>query len=1721
TAAPTVVITSNDSTLRAGKVAMLTFTLNEAASNFSAGDISVTGGSLSGFTTVSGTVYTATFTPTANSTTPATVDVAGSAFTDAAGNANIAATQLRLSVETQAPTVVITSNDSALSVGETATLTFTLSEAASNFAAGDISVAGGSLSGFTTVSGTVYTATFTPTANSNTPATIDVAGATFTNAAGNTNTAATQLSLNVDTLAPTVVITSNDSALSVGETATLTFTLSEAASNFAAGDISVTGGVLSGFTSVSSTLYTATFTPTANSNTPATINVAGATFTDAAGNANTAATQLGLSVDTLAPTVVITSNDSALSVGETATLTFTLSEAASNFAAGDISVTGGILSGFNTISSTVYTATFTPTLNSNTPATIDVAGATFTNAAGNTNTAATQLSLNVDTLAPTVVITSNDSALSVGEAATLTFTLSEAANNFTVGDISVAGGSLSGFSTVSGTVYTAIFTPNTNSNTPATIDVAGATFTDAAGNANTAATQLSLSVDTQAPTVVITSNDIALSIGEMATLTFTLSEAANNFAVGDISVTGGILSGFNTISSTVCTATFTPTANSNTPATIDVAGATFTDAAGNANIAATQLSLNVDTQAPTVVITSNDSALNIGEMATLTFTLSEAASNFAAGDISVTGGALSGFTTISSTVYTATFTPTANSNTPATIDVAGATFTDAAGNANTAATQLSLSVDTQAPTVVITSNDSALNIGEMATLTFTLSEAASNFAAGDISVTGGALSGFTTISSTVYTATFTPTTNSNTPATIDVAGATFTDAAGNANIAATQLSLSVDTQAPTIVITSNDSALNIGEMATLTFTLSEAASNFAAGDISVTGGTLSGFTTISSTVYTATFTPNANSNTPATIDVAGATFTDAAGNANIAATQLSLSVDTQAPTVVITSNDSALSVGEAATLTFTLSEAASNFAVGDISVAGGSLSSFTTISSTVYTATFTPNTNSNTPATIDVAGATFTDAAGNANIAATQLALSVDTLIAIELSVIAAGIGGFVINGQCAGDKSGCTVNSAGDVNGDGLNDLIIGAYLSDPAAGSNAGRSYVVFGKTGTNAIDLSAIATGVGGFVINGQGASDRTSYGTSGVNSIGDINGDGLSDLIIGAKYGTAAAGLKAGRSYVVFGKTDTNAIDLSAIATGVGGFVINGQCAGDQNGFSVSGAGDVNGDGLSDLVVGAWKSDPTAGSNAGRSYVVFGKTDSNTIDLSTIAGGTGGFVINGQCANDSSGNKVTSAGDVNGDGLSDLIVGAFLSDPTAGTNAGRSYVVFGKAGTGAINLSAIATGTGGFVINGQGASDYSGVSVNSAGDVNGDGLSDLIVGAHQSDPASGSNAGRSYVVFGKAGISAVDLSAIAAGSGGFVINGQCAGDQNGFCVTSAGDVNGDGLSDLIVGSRRSDPAAGTDAGRSYVVFGKTDTSAVDLSAIAAGSGGFVINGQCAGDQSGYSVASAGDVNGDGLSDLIVGGYVSDPASGVDAGRSYVIFGSTAGVFYQTAVDQLGTSGDDTLTGTSAAETLVGGAGNDTLIGAGGADVLYSGAGNDTIVINAGNVTALAASFGAGGNTVQLARIDGGSGIDTLSLQGAGITLDLTGIANQGASSPNSTSRIESIERIDLTGSGNNTLNISLKDVLDMTGMNNFNNANGWVNGTYTLKAGGANGANPEQRHQLVIDGNTGDVVNAVGWGSSVGTVTNGGHTYDVYNQGTFAQLLIDTALTRTVI
>ncbi|MDJ0648962.1 MAG: calcium-binding protein [Xenococcaceae cyanobacterium MO_188.B19] len=587
------------------------------------------------------------------------------------------------------------------------------------------------------------------------------------------------------------------------------------------------------------------------------------------------------------------------------------------------------------------------------------------------------------------------------------------------------------------------------------------------------------------------------------------------------------------------------------------------------------------------------------------------------------------------------------------------------------------------------------------------------------------------------------------------------------------------------------------------------------------------------------------------------------------------------------------------------------------------------------------------------------------------------------------GTNGFVINGIDSGDLSGFSVSNAGDVNGDGFDDLIIGAYLADPNGNGNAGESYVVFGGADvgqSGSLELSAL-DGTNGFVINGIDSGDLSGRS---VTNAGDINDDGIDDFIIAAQGADPNGNGNAGESYVVFGGADvgqSGSLELSAL-DGTNGFVINGIDSGDsdRSNTSVSNAGDINNDGIDDLIIGAFRADPNGNGNAGESYVVFGGANvgqSGSLELSALDG-TNGFVINGVDSFDLSGFSVSNAGDINDDGIDDLIIGAIAADPNGKDRAGESYVVFGGANvgqSGSLELSAL-DGTNGFVINGIDVSDDSGVVVSNAGDINGDGIDDLIIGANDGDPNGNSNAGETYVVFGGANVGqsgSLELSALD-GTNGFVIKGIDSSDYSGDSVSNAGDINGDGIDDLIIGALFADPNGEDTAGESYVVFGGANvgqSGSLELSTLD-GTNGLVINGIDSSDQSGRSVSSAGDVNGDGIDDLIIGANGGQPNGNFRAGESYVIFGFKP----EENPEIKGTANNDFLSGTSEAETISGLGGNDSLKGLAGDDTLLGGNGQDTLRGNAGDDVLEGEQgfdllFGDLGNDT----LSGGLGSDTL--------------------------------------------------------------------------------------------------------------------------------------------
>lgn len=379
--------------------------------------------------------------------------------------------------------------------------------------------------------------------------------------------------------------------------------------------------------------------------------------------------------------------------------------------------------------------------------------------------------------------------------------------------------------------------------------------------------------------------------------------------------------------------------------------------------------------------------------------------------------------------------------------------------------------------------------------------------------------------------------------------------------------------------------------------------------------------------------------------------------------------------------------------------------------------------------------------------------------------------------------------GGAAGDYLGWAVSGAGDVNGDGFDDVIVGAGYEDTVNGNGSGSARVLSGLTGTVLYTIDGHMPGV----LSGRA-----------VGGAGDVNNDGFDDVIIGADSDDTN-GMNAGSARVYSG------------ATGLVLHTFNGDAADERLGASVSGAGDVNGDGFDDVIVGAFLEDAN-GSNSGSAFV--------------FSGVNGALLhrFNGDAVSDWLGSSVGGAGDVNGDGFDDLIVGIELDDNN-GTNAGAARVFCGA--TGAILHH----------FDGDSAGDLFGGDVSGAGDVNGDGFDDVIVGA-RADDNNGDGSGSSRVFSGATGAILHHF------------DGDSAGDFFGGAVSGAGDVNGDGFDDLIVGASSAENN-GVESGMARVFCGATG-------AILA-----TFHANPIEDSFGFSVSGAGDLNGDGIDDLIVGG------------------------------------------------------------------------------------------------------------------------------------------------------------------------------------------------------------------------------------------------------------
>jgi hypothetical protein len=545
----------------------------------------------------------------------------------------------------------------------------------------------------------------------------------------------------------------------------------------------------------------------------------------------------------------------------------------------------------------------------------------------------------------------------------------------------------------------------------------------------------------------------------------------------------------------------------------------------------------------------------------------------------------------------------------------------------------------------------------------------------------------------------------------------------------------------------------------------------------------------------------------------------------------------------------------------------------------------------------------------------------------------------IPIDDVGDGTGGATLPGENADDYTGFSSAMVGDVNGDDRADLLVGVPNADAGGEIDSGRARLVFG--GASLRDNSTPPD-----VLVLAGYEPFGHVGRS-VNRAGNLGGDALADLLVGAPL-SDLNGMDAGAVYLVFGNEGLDELagtelDLAALPgcttpPELCGVVLLGEAPGDLAGTAVAFGGDLNHDGHDDLLIGAPGASPDGETGAGKVYLIYGPVTPGTIDLATVGSPdpptTPGLVLYGETAGDRAGESLSWWTDPTG--IDDLLIGA----PGATTvdqfgvpvdDAGYVYALHGgllnlddTESPGVVRLSRVASGLddgiSGVVFLGAEPGGEVGRSVTGGMDIDGDGYDDILIGANGlalilpgDDPKGkiGSASTRPPQDFGIGALARTEPSGdVFTEFGATQLSAGDDGDLGGLVVGPTGDVNHDGFDDFVVGAPEADPGGLTDAGKVYVLYGGPAPRPMEqlLSDVGETIPGLTVEGLEAGDQLGSSIGGGFDVNADGIDDILVGAPYADtlPGTPPDAGEAFVI----SPVFPEEVVSlTLGPSGADT--------------------------------------------------------------------------------------------------------------------------------------------------------------------------------------------------------------------
>ncbi len=676
-------------------------------------------------------------------------------------------------------------------------------------------------------------------------------------------------------------------------------------------------------------------------------------------------TDLAYTLDNTSPVLSTTSTETDPTNTSPFTVDFSFSEDVSGFALADLAaaVTNGVASNFVTIDAANYQADITPTISG--LVSVSVLASVAQDAAGN-NSLADSYSITYDDVNPTVVISSGETDPTNATPFSINIVFSEEVTGLLVSEFMVTNGVASNLATLDNISYTADVTPSADG--IVTVDLPMLQAFDLASNGNVTATQFSIEFDSTNPNVVISTSENDPTNAASFSIDIVFDEEVTGFVVGDLVVGNGVASNLQTADNINFTADIAPTAEGTV--TVDLPLSSLLDLAGNGNDAAAQFTMVYDITNPTVIISTtvadptNDSPFSID------IVFDEEVTDFVVGDLTVGNGAASNLQTLDNISFTADITPVTDGN--VTVDLAGASLTDLAGNNNDAATQFVILYDITPPTAAVTSAITSPTNDVSFGVTVTWSEPVEAFVLSDIDVTNGSAGTFAG-SGADYTFVLTPAGNG--PVVVTIPAPAAHDIAGNHNTVEETFSITFDDVHPVPTI-SNPSA---GHLA---INFSEAVTGFALTDLVATNATLSNFAGSGSS-YTADYAIVAAGTI--TINLAQDLALDAAGNGNVSASPLEIGLDSTAPSVVSLNRvDATPSKAVQVRYTLVFSESVVNVDAADMRlITTGSLSSVAigSVSGSGTTYTVTINTGSgsgNIGLELAVGGTNnIQDAAGN------------------------------------------------------------------------------------------------------------------------------------------------------------------------------------------------------------------------------------------------------------------------------------------------------------------------------------------------------------------------------------------------------------------------------------------------------------------------------------------------------------------------------------------------------------------------------------------------------------------------------------------------------------------------------------------------------------------------------------------------------------------------